>query len=67
MSRHIAAIKDLIFDEPVFDDDEEHVSKKKRKKSKTIEEPTTPVETIVFRDPAKRRKTAKVRDQGPRR
>ena len=63
MSRHIAEIKDLIFAEPDFDDDEGEVSKKKRKKN---EETTSPVETIVFRDPAKRRKKAQVRDQCPR-
>lgn len=66
MSRHIAEIQDLIFDEPDFDDDEEKVSKKKRKKSKKIEDTTPPVETIVFRDPAKRRKKVQVRDQCPR-
>jgi hypothetical protein len=69
MSRHVDAIKELLFVEPEFDNDEGVKSKtarrKERKKSKrqledTEEVKNSSVETIVFRDPAKRRKLANV-------
>ena len=62
MSRHVDAIKQWVFEEPDFDDEtaDEPV---RRKKSKKITEKVdkSSVETIVFRDPAKRRKKTNVR------
>ena len=57
MSRHIEEIKELIFDELDFDE-EETTSKKDRTKDT---EKRTPVETIVFRDRAKRKKVPQVK------
>ncbi len=56
MSRHVHEIKDMLFDQPEFDSDEEKVVKKKKKK---VEKKST-VETIVFRDPAKKKKVVNV-------
>ncbi len=62
MSRHVDAIKSMVFDEPDFDSDDEIKSKATRRKSKKeLEEKHQPsVETIVFRDPAKKRKKLNV-------
>jgi hypothetical protein len=66
MSRHVDDIKTLLFDEPDFDSDDEIKSKTTRRKErkklkKQVEEKHEPsVETIVFRDPAKRRKKLNV-------
>ncbi len=46
----------MVFDQPEFDSDEEKVVKSKKKKG----EKKSTVETIVFRDPAKRKKVMKV-------
>ena len=56
MSRHLDAIKDLLFDEPEFDDEE--LINTPSIQSKTTNE-KRPVETIVFSDPAKRKKKKK--------
>lgn len=63
MSRHVDDIKSLLFEEPDFESDEEVKSKsarrkerKRLKKSADGAEATPAVETIVFRDPAKRKK-----------
>lgn len=58
MSRHVDEIRELLFDEPEFESDEE-VKKKKKKKVKNDQKKSA-VETIVFRDPAKKRKVTKV-------
>jgi hypothetical protein len=65
MSRHVDDIKSLLFDEPDFDNDDEIKSKTtRRKEKKKLEEKHKPsVETIVFRDPAKKRKKLNVRQQ----
>jgi hypothetical protein len=59
MARHVEDIKNMIFDEPDFDNDEEEIKSKKiqRKEDKK----KSSVETIVFRDPAKKRKVSNVR------
>ncbi|CAF0834578.1 unnamed protein product [Adineta ricciae] len=62
MSRHVDDIKTILFDEPDFDSDEEVKSKnarrkeKKKLKTQTEVKKKPQVETIVFRDPAKRKK-----------
>jgi len=56
MSRHVDEIKDMVFDQQEVDSDEEKVVRSKKKK---VEKKST-VETIVFRDPAKRKKVVKV-------
>jgi hypothetical protein len=67
MSRHVDDIKTMLFDEPDFDSDDEIKSKTARRKErkkikKQSEEKTKPsVETIVFRDRAKKRKPSNVR------
>jgi hypothetical protein len=66
MSRHVDDIKTMLFDEPDFDSDDEIKSKTARRKErkklkKQSEEKTKPsVETIVFRDRAKKRKPSNV-------
>jgi hypothetical protein len=57
MGRHVEDIKNMIFDEPNFDNDEEEIRIKKKDVKKSS------VETIVFRDPAKKRKLPKVRQK----
>jgi hypothetical protein len=58
MTRHLNDIKDLLFEQPDFDDEQLHEdaesSYKKKKNDKSI------VETIVFRDPAKKRRSLPV-------
>lgn len=54
MARHVEDIKNLIFDEPDFESDDEEEELKSTKKLKKQKKST--VETIVFRDPAKRKK-----------
>lgn len=62
MSRHVDEIKGLLFDELEFDSGEEEGERVKKRKKKKVEqvEKKPPVETIVFRDPAKRRKLGNV-------
>lgn len=60
MSRHVDQIREMIFEEPEFESDEDEVVKKKKKKKVKKEEKKSTVETIVFRDPAKKRKLNKV-------
>lgn len=61
MSKHLDQIKEMmLFDEPDFDEDEDEGEEEDEDEEE--EKPTAKknVETIVFRDPAKRRKAAKV-------
>ena len=66
MSRHVDDIKTILFDEPDFDSEEEVKSKNARRKEKkklkiqTEVKKKPQVETIVFRDPAKRKKLMNV-------
>jgi hypothetical protein len=62
MARHVDEIKNMIFDEPDFDNDDEKEIKSKKTRRKKLQKETTKssVETIVFRDPAKKRKITDV-------
>ena len=61
MSRHVDDIREMLFDEPEFEsEDDEVVIKKAKKKKVKNEQKKATVETIVFRDPAKKRKVEKV-------
>jgi len=61
MARHVEEIKNMIFDEPDFENDEEEIKNKKIRRKK--EEKKSSVETIVFRDPAKKRKVSNVSEK----
>lgn len=63
MSRHVDEIRELLFDEPEFESEEDEIvvmKKGKKKKTKNEDKKKSTVETIVFRDPAKKRKVEKV-------
>lgn len=70
MSRHVDEIKNMLFDEPDFDSDDDaedeikgkRARRKERKRlEKQMEEKKRPtVETIVFRDPRKKKKVINV-------